>query len=174
MAADLVVRTAGPDPSVTVYPRRGRQVLLAVGSLVFVAASIWLVTLDSPRAVVAGVLGIAVFGLFAVLAARLVLQRGPALVIDSRGITDSSSASAAGFVPWHQVRGLSIWEHRGQRIVCVAVHDPALVLAAANRLTRTAMRANIRMVGTPVTIATTALPFTADQLIDEIAAMVPR
>ena len=174
MAADLVVRTAGPDPSVTVYPRRGKQVLLLVGAVAFVACSVWLVSLDSPQAVVAGVLGIAVFGLFGVLTVRLVLQRGPALVIDSRGITDSSSAIAAGFVPWHHVRGLSIWEHRGQRVVCIAVHDPAPVLAAAGRLARTAMRANIRMVGTPVTIATTALPFTAEQLIEEIVALVPR
>jgi hypothetical protein len=173
MAADLVVRAAGPDPSVTVYPRRGMQVLVAVGSAAFVAGSIWLLTFDKPRAVVAGVLGIVVFGLFAVLAVRLVLRHGPALVIDTKGITDRSSAAAAGFVPWHQVTGLSIWEHRGQRIVCVAVMDPALVLAQAGGLVRLAMRVNIRLTGTPVTIATTALPFTPEQLIKEIAAFAP-
>jgi hypothetical protein len=174
VAADLVVRTAGPDPSVTVYPRRSRQVLIAAGALAFGAASIWLVSLDRPVAVVTGVLRIAVFGLSAVLAVRLVLRPGPALVIDSRGITDSSSAIAAGFVPWHQVRGLSIWEHSRQRVVCIAVHDPAPVLAAAGPLARAAMRTNIRLVGTPVTIATTALPLTAEQLIEEIAAVAPR
>jgi hypothetical protein len=72
------------------------------------------------------------------------------------------------------VSGLGIWEHRGQRMVCVAVHDPAPVLAAAGRMARTAMRANIRLAGTPVTIATTALPFTAEQLIEEIVAFTPR
>jgi hypothetical protein len=174
VAADLVIRTSGPDPSVTVYPRRGRQVLLVAFSLAFVALSIWLITLDRPRAVVAGVLGIIVFSMFLVLSIRLVRRSGPALVIDTRGITDRSSPVAAGFVPWHQVSGLGIWEHRGQRMVCVAVHDPAPVLATAGRMARTAMRANIRLAGTPVTIATTALPFTAEQLIEEIVALTPR
>ena len=174
MAADLVVRTAGPDPSVTVHPRRARQVLSAVGAVAFVTASIWLVTLDKPKAVVAGVLGIVVFGFFAVLAVRLILRDGPALVIDTKGITDRSSALAAGFVPWHQVTGLGTWEHRGQRVVCVAVADPAPVLAQAGPLARTAMKANIRLTGTPVTIATAALPFTADQLIQELVAFAPR
>lgn len=174
MAADLVVRTAGPDPSVTVYPRRAKQVLIAVGAVAFVAVSIWLVTIGSPKAVVAGVLGIVVFGFFAVVAVRLILRNGPALVIDTKGITDRSSAVAAGFVPWYRVTGLTIWEHRGQRVVCVAVVDPAPVLAQAGLLARTAMRANIRLAGTPVTIATTTLPFTAEQLIQELVAFAPR
>jgi hypothetical protein len=60
---------------------------------VFVALSIWLVTLDRPRAVVAGV-----FSLFLVISVRLVRRSGPALVIDTRGTTDRSSPVAAGFV----------------------------------------------------------------------------
>jgi hypothetical protein len=174
VAADLVVRTTGPDPSVTVYPRRGKQVLVLVGSVAFVAGSIWLLTFDSPRAVVAGVLGTVVFGLFGVLATRLALQRGPALVIDSRGITDSSSAVSAGFVPWHQVTGLHTWNQGSREAVCVDVHDPRSVLAAAGPFARITMRLNTKMVGTPVIIAVAALPLTGEQLIAEIAAVAPR
>jgi hypothetical protein len=170
VARDLVVRTAEPDPSISVYPHRGKQALVLAGSLAFVAGSTWLVTFHSLRAVVAGWIGIVVFGLCAVLALRLMLRSGPAVVIDTRGITDRSSVIAAGFVPWQQVTGLSIWRYRGQRVVRVGVLDPLPVLAAAGSLTRTAMRANIRLAGSPVMIAATVLPMTAEQLIEEIAA----
>lgn len=170
MASDHVVRTAGPDPSLVLYPRRGRQVLLTIGSVAFVALGIWLILIGRPVPVIAGVLATAVFGLFAAMGMRQLLRRGPALTVDRRGITDTSSAAAAGFVPWEQVTGTGIWEYNKQRIVSVFVRDPEAVIAAATPLARTAMRANLRLAQTPVNIPTTALPLTADELLKELAA----
>ncbi len=173
MPSDRVVRTTGPEPSLVVYASRGRQALLLAGAVAFVVVGALLANGSDPVRIDVGVLAVVVFGFFAFHIARHVLQRGPALVIDGRGITDSASAAPAGFVSWHQVTGLGTWEHSGQKIVTVRVRDPQAVIASAPPIVRVAMRANLRLSGSPVNIATTALPLTPDQLIAEIAALRP-
>ena len=173
MATERVVRVGGPEPSLTVMAGRGKQAWLVVGSAVFVAIGTWMIVTGDLLLTVLGVVCVAVFALFGVLQVRLILQSGPALVVDRSGITDRSSATPGGFVPWTEITGFGIWQSNGQKIVTVGVADPEAVLARANPLARIAMRASMRMSGTPFNIATTALPFTAEQLIMELMAFAP-
>ena len=197
-----VVRVGGVEPSLALHARRGRQVLLVLGAFAFVAVGVLLLLRGDLVAAVAGALSVVVFGLFGVLGVRLALRPGPAVVVDRRGVTDRSSATAAGLVPWSEITGLGVWEHRGQRMVTVAVADPEAVLRRAHpwgppaqrgplrgsgragaarvggrpgppRGPRPAMRASMRLTGTPVNIATVALPMTSDELVREIAALAP-
>jgi hypothetical protein len=173
MATERVVRVGGPEPSLSVMARRGKQVWLVVGAAVFVAIGTWMIVMGDLLLIVLGVVCVAVFALFGVLQGRQMLQSGPALVVDRSGITDRSSATPGGFVPWTEITGFGIWQSNGQKIVTVGVADPEAVLARANPIARIAMRASMRMSGTPFNIATTALPFTAEQLIMELMAFVP-
>jgi hypothetical protein len=173
MANERVVRVGGPEPSLTVMARRGKQAWLVVASAVFVALGTWMIVTGPALLVVIGVVCVATFALFGVLGVRQMLQSGPALVVDASGITDRSSATPGGFVPWTEITGFGIWQSNGQKVVTVGVADPEAVLARANPIARIAMRASMRMSGTPVNIATTALPFTAEQLIMELMAFAP-
>jgi hypothetical protein len=173
VSSERVVRIAGPQPSLTVYPQRGKQVVLGVGAAVFVVLGVVLLLSGGIVRPVIGGVAILVFGLFGVLWARQVASSRPALVVDTRGITDHASAIGAGFVPWSEITGLGTWSSNGQTIVTVGVADPAAVLARVGPLARIPMRANVRLCGSPVTLPTNALPFSADQLIREIAAFAP-
>lgn len=173
MPSERIVRVAGAEPSTTVYAQPGKQVLLVLGAIAFVAAGGWLLTQDEILLRVAGVVAIVVFGLFGVLGVRVLAARRPALVVDRHGITDHASAIGAGFVPWSEITNLGTWTSNGQTIVTVGVAEPAAVLARTGPLARIPMRANVRLCGTPVTLPTNTLPFTADQLIAEIAAYAP-
>lgn len=174
MPSERIVRVAGPDPSLTVYPQRGKQVALGLGAVVFVVLGVVLLLSGGVVRPVVGVVTILVFGLFGALWVRQMASQRPALVVDTRGITDHASAIGAGFVPWGEIVGLGTWSSNGQTIVTVGVADPAAVLARVGPVARIPMRANVRLCGSPVTLPTNALPFTADELIREIAAFAPR
>lgn len=173
MAGEQVVRVGGPNPSLTVMAGRGKQAWLVVGSAVFVAVGVWMIATGPMAITVLGVVCVVVFALFGGLGVRQMLQSGPALVVDHSGITDRSSATPGGFVPWTEITGFGIWQSNGQKIVTVGVVDPRAVLARANPFARIPMRASMRMTGTPVNIATTTLPFTAEQLITELMEFAP-
>lgn len=174
MPNERVIRTGGSDPSLTVLAQRGKQALLLVCCAGFIAIGAWMSTRGGWVISVLGVVCLVVFALFGVLIVRQMFQKGPALVVDRTGITDRSSASPGGFVPWVGITGFGIWHSNGQKIVTVGVTDPEAVLAQANPLARLAMRASMRMTGTPFNIAVTALPFTAEELIAELVAFAPQ
>lgn len=168
-----VLRVGGDEPSLTLHAERGHQVFLALLSVAFAAIGVLSVLYLDPVTRVIGAVVAVVFGVFAVLGMLVALRPGPALVVDRTGITDRSSATPAGFVPWSEITGLGIRQLQGQRIVTVAVADPKAVLRRAHPLARPAMRASMWISGTPVNIATTTLPMTSDQLVREIAAFAP-
>lgn len=172
--AERVVRVGGDDPSLTIYPNPAKQALLGIGAFAFAVLGIVLIAVgDSVKMVVVGMLVVVVFGAFGVLWVRIARRAGPALVVDRRGITDRSSATPAGFVPWTEITGLGIWMYKGQRVLTVDVVDPEAVLSRVGSLARPIMRASMHRSGTPVNIATAALPFTTDQLLHEVAAFLP-
>lgn len=169
-----VVRVGGVEPSLTLHARRGRQVALVLGALAFVVAGALIAAYGDAEDRWKGAVAAVVFGVFGVLGTRLALRPGPALVVDRTGITDRSSATPAGFVPWSEITGLGTWGHRGQQFVTVGVADPGAVLARVHPWARPALRASMRLSGTPVNIATVALPMTGDELVRELAAFAPR
>jgi hypothetical protein len=142
----------------------------ALGFFVVLAGVLGLVTHFGGRPAVGAVV-VGLFALSGVLTVRSALSRAPALVVDHTGITDRTSALAAGFVPWSEVTGLSTWSHEGQTVVVVGVADPEAVLARVGPVARRLMRVNTGLC--PVTLATTALPLSAGQLVEEMAAFAP-
>jgi hypothetical protein len=64
---------------------------------------------------------------------RALTMRGPVVTITHEGIRDRRVA--AEVIPWSAVKGINIWEHRGQRIMVLAVD---LTVEAGLNLTRTA------------------------------------
>lgn len=100
---------------------RGRLVLLALLSLLFVAGAVWftaqigLPSLDFTRNRLAdealraiGLLATVFFGLCAVALVDLALRPGPGLVIDDEGIVERTSGMAAGRVRWEEMAAVRL------------------------------------------------------------------
>lgn len=153
--------------------------LLVIGSLLFVAAGIWLTQLDD--AVIAsqrrynnpavmhglGVAAALLGAAGAVFGARKLFDTRPGLVFGPDGFTDNASATAAGFVPWSEVTGVGVMEFNRQKMLVVGVRDPEKYLARGGALKRMLGRANARMCGSPIVISAHALKTDFGALLTE-------
>lgn len=142
---------------------------LAIFGIAMVAASTSLFLL--PRVSVGGLnllgvlawIGLAFFIPATTYAVVRAVRPHVSLRLTPEGLTDDSSLSAVGFVPWHQVSGVGTTEISGSRLVGVYLHDPDAFVAGLSPIRRIAARANLRMFGSPVWISPNGLP-SADDL----------
>ena len=76
-----VVREGGNEPSVRIYSRRAKQVLLVVGAWVFVLLGVVMIVFGDPVTIAMGAVSVLVFGLFRLLGVRMMGRSGPAVLI---------------------------------------------------------------------------------------------
>jgi hypothetical protein len=107
-----------------------------------------------------GLFGVFFLAIFAWVFIR-VLSRAPALVVDERGLTDCSSISAVGFVPWTNIQDARPYGFR----IMVILQDRKAVLRGKSFAKALGMRINGMMSVTPMWISTYALPVGVDELI---------
>lgn len=168
------VRTLARYPEFVEFtPAVGPRVRLAGFGLLMVAASTGLFLL--PPVSLGGVNLIAVIG-WAGLACFIpastyalvrALQPRVALRLTEDGLTDGSSLSAVGFVPWELVSGVGTSEISGSRLIGVALRDPEAFIGELRGFRKVAARTNLRMFGAPVWINPAGLPD-----VDDIAGLI--
>jgi hypothetical protein len=151
--------------------------LLLVGAIGFVALGIWMFTLEdveilaqrrfnSPAFVHGtGVVAAAFFGLCAVALVSKWFDGKPGLVLSDAGLVDNASGIAAGFIPWSDVSGVSIYEIQKQRMLVIQLTDVGKYIERGNALRRLLNRANTRLCGSPVAIPASALRIGFDELV---------
>lgn len=103
------------------------MVRLLLGCVAFVAVGVWMINYQpqSANALIAGWVGICFFGLCVVaIVARLLLLRGPALIVSPQGLTDRRPRRAQ-LLRWSDVRSVGEWSHRGQRMVLLGLSSEA-------------------------------------------------
>ena len=167
---------------------RAKLAMTIAGALLFVAAGAWffmasdegsLVTTMGrfvPPWVVHG-LGIAaaLFGVAGVVYGVMKsFDRKPGLTLGPAGLVDNSSAVAAGFIPWSEVRGVDTFQVHNQKMLVVHVADPARYVERGSALKRALNRANASMCGSPIVISSNALQIPFDELRRELAAYLSR
>lgn len=167
---------------------RAKLVMVIAGALLFVAAGAWFALADDGGSLVRQLgrfaapwmihaLGIttAAFGLACgAYAIRKAFDRRPGLVLDAAGLTDNSSAVAAGFIPWSEVTGIGVVEIQRQKLLVVTVVDPARYVERGNALQRALNRANAAMCGSPIVISSTALRIPFAELHRELSSRLAR
>jgi len=79
------------------------------------------------------------------------------LVIDDEGITDNASGVAAGKILWADITGVRTTQVQSTKFLLIDTVDPEKYLITKNRLKAATMRLNAKMYGTPVTIPSSAL-----------------
>lgn len=152
-------------------------IVLVMGALVFVAGGLWLASLDtdsiqssrrmySPLVVHAvGYSGVAFFGLCGIFLVKKLFDAKPGLVISKEGITDNSSAVAAGLIPWGEITGIGEFQVQHTKMLIIHVREPEKYIFRGGAMKRALNRANMRRAGSPIFITSTALGISYPELV---------
>lgn len=149
--------------------------LILIGAIVFVALGLWFVMapetfskgpLRSVTVVyIVGVAAIVFFGMAALFVLRKLPDRKPGLVIDESGITDNSSAIAAGHIPWTDIQSLSVFTVQKQSFILFNVHNPQdYIDRQKGMLKKKMMQMNFKMYGSPLALNANGLKIGFDEL----------
>lgn len=153
-----------------------RLLLLLLGASAFVAAGVWLFSLDAasiqsrrgsndPAFVHGlGLASIVFFGSCGLYVLKKLFDKKPALVFNNSGIVDNASSVSPGFIPWSEVVGAELCEIQKQKLLIIKVRDPQEYIARGNSLRRTLNKANYKMVGSPISIHSNALKIDFSEL----------
>ena len=146
-------------------------------SAVFLAIGIYLFQLDAEGIeswrrynvpiVVHGIAlaGIAIFGLSIARVLPKLFDHTPGLVLDAHGLTDNSSASSCGFVPWSEISGLEERKIYNQRVLYVLLRDRDQYIASHGPLKRVTLEIMKPSAPSPVAILADSLVIGFDDLV---------
>jgi hypothetical protein len=155
---------------------RTKLVFLLLGAMAFGVLGVWMLSLGDAEiaeqrslsnptlfriiggaSTLFGVLGVA-------FSFRKLFDRRPGLVLSAEGITDNSSGVAAGLIPWSDITGFDVYQMQKQKFLVILVEDAEKYILRGNPLQRTLHRANLRMVGSPVSISSNTLKINFEEL----------
>ncbi|WP_323847501.1 STM3941 family protein [Allosaccharopolyspora coralli] len=167
------------DYRFVVSQSRGKLALLVLGAAAFVAVGVWMCSTAlnaqpgsssrPPELVLAfGALSILFFGACLLWGVTRLVAPKPAVVLDSTGLYDHASAAAVGFIPWSDIELVMEISMGWQRMLSIQVREPEAVVARTSGLKKLALRANLKMMTTPIHIPQTLLPVPVSELEREI------
>jgi len=85
--------------------------------------------------------------------------------IDNFGITDNSKKSAFGFIPWEDVKEITITKVFNKKILTIIVHNPQKYIDRQGTIMRRkAMETDYKLTGSPINISTGILNTSTDKL----------
>ena len=107
------------------------------------------------------ILCVAFFGLTTALSVRRLFRRAPGLVLNARGVTDNTTAVAAGFVPWADIADVRTGT---MGFLYLVLRDPEAFLQNIPPVQRAVMRMNGRIGLSPVVLTASTLVATESQM----------
>lgn len=160
---------------IEIKPKKAKLIALLVFALVFAGLGVFLVLLPQMKESMslmkryfcyfAGAAAILFFGLAFISVLRKMLSTSFGLTITDEGITDNSSASSLGFIPWKMITGVRETMMNHRRILCVMIHAPEqLIEIQKSSAKRFVLNQNFRLTGTPFIITTSTLDCDFDML----------
>jgi hypothetical protein len=166
-----------PD-AIVIYPSRTKLLLVTAGCVGFVALGLFLLLSPNPQfrdveVRLAGIAGIAFFGLCLGYAVWRLARPSPALIIHSSGIFDNASALSAGFLAWNEISHIFMASFRNQKFLGIAVKDVEGLLSRQSGLKARLMRMNIRLSGAAINIPANTLPVSLDEVVAKIQEKCP-
>jgi hypothetical protein len=165
-------------PEQTIVELSRKKIILCVlGSCIFVASGIWMVSLGddsilsmsrlrSPTYVHGvGIASIVLFGFFGTVALTKLLDRKPGLTFNAAGIIDNSSGVSAGLIPWSEIMGAKPLDVHRQKILLIEVKEPQKYLGRGNWLKQFAVNSSCKMYGSPIAISAVTLKTSFPELL---------
>ena len=156
---------------------KGKIVLLILGSCAFLVLGGFFLILDdatiqsqprtnSPLLVhTVGFIAVVFSGATGVFGVKKLFDNRPGLILNSSGIIDNSSGVSAGLIPWTEILGSEIQKIGRQRFLVIKVRNPQKYIERGGALKRVVNRANNRLCGSPIAIASTALNVKFSELV---------
>lgn len=166
------------DEAVTVEQGSRRMLVRALGSFLFVVICGTIIApgglVSDPPLIVWGVaiIGVVFFGFTGLWLLREAISNSsdntPAIMVNSDGISDHSSALSAGNLRWDEIDQISLTTISGQPMVTISPSDIDKYVARQTPLKRILMRINTTLMDAPVAIAPSNLPISRDELVAAI------
>lgn len=102
------------------------------------------------------------------LLTKILFDRSPAVILNPQGLTDNSGAFSVGFIPWSRISSIEQKRFAMTKFIQVFVENPEEFLGSQSYLRRLTQRANLKMGGAPIQIATVTLNGDFDDLYSNI------
>ncbi|MBG9793287.1 hypothetical protein ABD76_12505 [Paenibacillus dendritiformis] len=147
------------------YPSKRKMFPILLGSALFVAVGILLMSAAEGFAVAIGAICACFFAITLIYSLWRILAPRPSLILHEQGFVDNASLSSVGEVNWDEVTDIYVYQFMNQRFIGIKVEKPERVLAPLPSWKRTLLRANRGMVE-----ATVNLPVVAfTEPLDDVA-----
>lgn len=114
-------------------------------------------TLPPEMAELVGYLSLAIFIPLLLYFVYRLSDDSPAIILDAAGLTDNSSATSAGFIPWDQIEELQVKTMHSTPILGIVLRDSEFFFKSANPVARFLYKINRKVYRTSCMISTTAL-----------------
>ncbi len=146
--------------------------LIILGSVMFVAAGLWMLfymadqqtRFDPVFVKIVGIFAVLFFGATGILSFVKLFDGKPGLTIDENGIINNSSGVSNNLIEWNDVTGIRTEQVMSTKFVLIDVSKPEKYIERANKIKGKMMMSNLKMYGTPLSIASTSLKCSFDEL----------
>ena len=165
-----------PVQSLEIPLSKSKIFLMLLGALVFVAIGCWFV-IEPPiiansfwgnptKIAITGYASILFFGLCALFFIRKLQSNKPGLIINGKGIVDHSSGISAGIILWSEIVEISVIVVHQQKLIMLYVKEPQSIIdRQKNMFQRKLMQLNYKMYGTPVSLTSSGLKISFNDLV---------
>ena len=163
------------EAEIRIRHNRLKLVLQALGSLAFIACAVPMV-LEGKRAsgsnflltLMFAVVDVAFFGFCFMFFMKRLFAGEAALIINSEGLDDRSSAAACGFVAWRDIQAAYVTQMGSQKFLSVIPKDLDAFLATQPEGRAKLMRANCHICGSPINISAGTLEVSLNRLVEMV------
>lgn len=154
------------NKEIKVFASKRKMILLLLGSLLFVIGGVFIIytsynvnnNADHTKAFILGGASILFFGLGVVISLIKLFSSKPALIISSRGITDNTTVTNVGFIPWRDIVRFESIKIVSNNFIVIYVNNPqAYISNAKNVVTRKSLKYNYNTYGSPIAINASVL-----------------
>lgn len=158
---------------------KNKMYLLILGSIAFVALGFKMASVDAVELAhqstkyknplfVHGIAYAAIvfFGLGIFVGIKRLFDDKPALIINALGILDNVSRFSPQAVPWQDIQEFGVAEIHRQKMLVIFLENPQSYLDKATSMQKIGLTTNVKLVGSPWVISTSALKINFDELLN--------
>lgn len=154
------------NEEIKISPSKRKMILLGLGSLLFVIGGIFIIYVnynsninsDNTKALILGGSSIIFFGLGLLISLKKLFSSKPAFIINSRGITDNTTITNVGFIPWKDIVDLQPIKIASNDFLVIYVKNPETYIhKGKNIVTRQSLKYNYKMYGSPIAVNASVL-----------------
>lgn len=146
------------------------SILFIVTGILFITNPMWFI--KSNDSLVIKIIGYAVvifFSACGIFISQKLFDKKPGLILDAEGITDNSSAVAAGKILWKDIKSIAVQQVQAQSFIMINVKNPEFYLQRErNPIKKRMMELNYRLYQTPLHITANGLKIGFEELYEII------